>query len=186
MPCAVLSRLLSDAEEFFQHFLKTLRTDAQKQRSVVPGSGSEPTDIFRFGLEQRLQCTSCLGVRYRTDEQDSVSVPIAAVEKGKDGDGKVLYESVRLEDCIEQALEPTELEYNCPSCKKTVTAIKYVLVPLPSFAEAILTGVSSLAGHPGRRASPPSPTFSLFTPRSSNSSTGCRRSSVGLRVLRWL
>lgn len=53
-------------------------------------------------------------------------MPVAAVERGHDDDGKLLYETVRLDDCIEQALEPTELEYNCPSCKKTVTAVKCV------------------------------------------------------------
>jgi ubiquitin carboxyl-terminal hydrolase 5/13 len=171
-----------DAEEFFQHFLKTLRVDAQKQRSILPGSGLEPTDVFRFGLEQRLQCTSCLGVRYRTDEQDSVSVPVAAVEKGKDADGKVLYESVRLEDCIEQALEPTELEYNCPSCKKTVTAVKSVpfLLATSSQKLTVLSWIACL----GSRALRPSPTFSLSTLRSFSSSTGCLRSSVSRVVVR--
>lgn len=112
-----------DAEEFLQHLLKVLRADAS-QRNVRPGSG-EPTDVFRFGLEQRLQCTSCLGVRYRVDGQDLISVPVDAVETGKTDEGKSVYAQVELMDCLERGMAEEDLEgYDCPKCEKKVVAVK--------------------------------------------------------------
>lgn len=103
--------------------IKVLRTDASRRKNLLPGAG-EPTDIFRFGLEQRLQCTSCLGVRYRIDEQDSISLPVEAIEEGMTDEGKTIYKPVELADCLEKALGEEELEYACPQCDKTMTAIK--------------------------------------------------------------
>ena len=78
-------------------------------------------------MEQRLECTSCKKVSYRTDTTDVLSVPVPAVEKGKDGDGKVLYQDVQLTDCIDIVLGKEALAYACPSCAKGVHAVKYVL-----------------------------------------------------------
>lgn len=112
-----------DAEEFLQHLLKFLRTDASK-RNLPPGSG-EPTDVFRFGLEQRLQCTSCLGVRYRVDGHDLISLPVEAVELGKTEDGKTQWQAVELLECLARGLGEEEVaEYRCPNCNKNVRAVK--------------------------------------------------------------
>lgn len=91
--------------------------------------GEEPTEIFAFGMEQRLQCVSCGKVRYRTDSADALSVPVYAREKGKDDEGKVLYEDVRLEECVEGVMGAEGLEYACPSCARNVQATKWVLLP---------------------------------------------------------
>ncbi|KAG6831536.1 hypothetical protein H0H87_004863 [Tephrocybe sp. NHM501043] len=108
-----------DAEEFLGYLVEVVRRDAFK-RSVP-----DPTTEFSYALEQRLQCTACRGVRYRTDSADVVSVPIDAREKGKDADGKVLYEDVELLRCIETMLGEEELEgYGCPKCARPTTAIK--------------------------------------------------------------
>ncbi|KAL7413187.1 ubiquitin carboxyl-terminal hydrolase 14 [Mrakia frigida] len=112
-----------DAEEFLQHLLKVLRADSSK-RNLPPGSG-EPTDVFRFGLEQRLQCTSCLGVRYRVDGQDLISLPVDAVEVGKLEDGRTEWKAVELMDCLGRGLAEEELsEYQCPRCERNVRAVK--------------------------------------------------------------
>lgn len=59
-----------------------------------------------------------------------------AKEKGKDADGKTLYEDVSLTGCIDTLLSPEALEYSCPSCQKNVLAIKYVLPPYDYSADA--------------------------------------------------
>ena len=62
-----------DAEEFFTHLVGALR---RQLRRTGAGPGGDPTAVFAFGLEQRLQCGACRGVRYRVDAMDVVSVPV--------------------------------------------------------------------------------------------------------------
>lgn len=81
--------------------------------------------MFTYGLEQRLQCGVCNKVSYRTDAADVLSVPVSAVESGKDADGKTLYTPIPLVACIDAVLAPEALEYGCPSCGRGVHAIKY-------------------------------------------------------------
>ncbi|KIJ46150.1 hypothetical protein M422DRAFT_206385 [Sphaerobolus stellatus SS14] len=111
-----------DAEEFFGHLLKVLR-----QHSKKVGAGEDPTDIFRFAMEQRLQCTECGGVRYRTDEHDDLSVAVPAIEDGKDEEGKTKYKPVELEHCLEGVTGVEEIDYTCPRCNKNVVARKRTL-----------------------------------------------------------
>jgi len=94
---------------------------------------TDPTKIFTYASEQRLQCTSCDRVRYRIDTPDILSVAIPVQEKGKDNDGKPVYESVRLSECIDGILGKEALEYSCPNCKKIVIAAKWVLLHCLSF-----------------------------------------------------
>ena len=89
----------------------------------------DPTTVFSYGMEQRLQCTDCKEVRYRVDNSDVVSVTVPAKEKGgknEDGKEKPVYEEVELTDCLESLLGMEALEYACPSCSKNVQALKYV------------------------------------------------------------
>ncbi|CAE7217805.1 unnamed protein product [Rhizoctonia solani] len=104
-----------DAEEFLEHLLASLRSANQ----------GTPTDVFRFGIEERLKCNECGKVRYRVDEHDSIGVPIPAKELKPAGEGtKAEYESVQLTDCLDTVAGEEALEYLCPSCDKTVIAIK--------------------------------------------------------------
>lgn len=118
-----------DSEEFFQHLLKSIRQDAKKKNM---NEDDQPTKVFRFGLEQRLQCGDCGKVRYRVDSQDSVSVPVPAKEKPSNGAAhegeapKAEYEPVQLTQCLDIATGVEALEYNCPSCSKAVIATKCV------------------------------------------------------------
>lgn len=86
--------------------------------------GLDATAVFSYGMEQRLQCSDCKKVRYRVDEMDVVSVAVPATEKGKDNDGKILYEDVQLTRCLDALLGVEALEYGCPSCQRKVNALK--------------------------------------------------------------
>lgn len=114
-----------DSEEFFSHLLKSLRQDAKKNGQREE---DQPTEIFKFGLEQRLECGDCNKVRYRVDSQDSVSVPVPATPLQPDVDGEpTKYAEVKLEDCLDLAFQPETLEYSCPSCSKSVVAQRCVI-----------------------------------------------------------
>lgn len=111
-----------DSEEFFTHLLKILRRTLK--RTQDPAGELDPTEVFTFVMEQRLQCTSCHRVRYRNDELDSVSVAVPATEEGKDGEGKVFYKDVLLTDLLGILTGDEGLEYTCSYCNKNVIAYK--------------------------------------------------------------
>lgn len=111
-----------DAEEFFTHILTALRQNAKR---LGLKEEEEPTETFKFGLEQRLQCDECKRVRYRVDSQDVLSVSVPAKEKGKDAEGKILYEEVPLKESLDALTSDEAIEYQCPSCSKNVIALKY-------------------------------------------------------------
>jgi ubiquitin carboxyl-terminal hydrolase 5/13 len=114
-----------DAEEFLTYLFKVLRTDAKK-RGIE--ETQIPSEAFRFGMEQRLQCGICHKVRYKVDSHDSISLAIPAKEIVRmdeaDGEPKKEYEPVELTTCLELFTQPDGLEYNCPSCNKPVVAQK--------------------------------------------------------------
>ncbi|EMD41286.1 hypothetical protein CERSUDRAFT_109886 [Gelatoporia subvermispora B] len=110
-----------DAEEFLSHLVTVLRRHARK---IGTDPAREPTEVFAFGMEQRLQCGECKRVRYRVDPMDAVSVPVPAKEKGKDEEGKTIWEDVSLEEGIEIVMGSEALEYTCPECQKKVIATK--------------------------------------------------------------
>ena len=111
-----------DSEEFFTHLLKVLRRTFK--RTQDPADELDPTKVFTFTMEQRLQCTSCHRVRYRTDELDTVSVAVPAIEESKDAEGKVAYRDVLLTDLLDILTGDEGLEYSCPQCNKNVIARK--------------------------------------------------------------
>ncbi|KAJ6597255.1 hypothetical protein DFH09DRAFT_1134077 [Mycena vulgaris] len=110
-----------DSEEFLGYLLTVLRRDAHKYKDRAT---DDPTSVFTYGMEQRLQCSDCDKVSYKTDAMDVLSVPVPAVENGKDADGKTLYTPIPLVACLEAVLTPESLEYGCPSCHKGVNAVK--------------------------------------------------------------
>ncbi|KAJ7632934.1 hypothetical protein FB45DRAFT_913923 [Roridomyces roridus] len=110
-----------DSEEFLGHLLTVVRRDAHKYKDRA---AVDATAVFSYGMEQRLQCGVCSRVSYRTDPVDVLSVPVPAMESGKDGDGKTMYSPVPLVACIDAVLTPESLEYGCPSCGTNVHALK--------------------------------------------------------------
>lgn len=111
-----------DAEEFLSHLLFVLRQNAKKRGTRIE---DEPTETFSFGMEQRLQCGECKRVRYRVDSQDSLGVPVTPREKGKDAEGRIIYEDVPLTDSLDMVAADETLEYACPNCNKSVLATRY-------------------------------------------------------------
>ncbi|THH30270.1 hypothetical protein EUX98_g3935 [Antrodiella citrinella] len=109
-----------DSEEFFSHLIATIRRDLKKHGQ----DAEDPTEVFKFGMEQRLQCSSCMKVRYRVDEMDVATVPVPKHEKGQDAEGKVLHEESDFLNSLRMLTGLENLEYTCPSCQKQVIASK--------------------------------------------------------------
>jgi ubiquitin carboxyl-terminal hydrolase 5/13 len=110
-----------DSFEFLLHLLKLIT------RSQHPAPLKDPVEAFRFVMEQRLQCMNCKKVRYRTDEQENISVPVPIRRIPKDsqmevttGDGKdeekEEFEPVTLKECLDIYTSPEVVELTCASC----------------------------------------------------------------------
>lgn len=62
-----------DSFEFLQHIFKLItRSQPHGARAVA----DDPTKAFEFVMEQRLQCLNCKKVRYSTNVQDNISIPV--------------------------------------------------------------------------------------------------------------
>ncbi|KAF1848402.1 ubiquitin carboxyl-terminal hydrolase 14 [Cucurbitaria berberidis CBS 394.84] len=112
-----------DAFELLLHLLKLI------SRSQHNAPHKDPVDAFRFAMEQRLQCISCKRVRYRTDEQENISIPVPIRRIPKeglmevtDGDGKnndqekEEFESVTLKECLDIFTTEELVELTCGAC----------------------------------------------------------------------
>lgn len=110
-----------DAFELLQHLFKQIE---QAQR-VAPGK--DPVDAFRFVMEQRLQCLNCKKVRYRTDVQENISIPVPIRRLPKeeqmevtDSEGKEKvkeeFHPVTLKECLDIFTSPEVVELTCSSC----------------------------------------------------------------------
>ncbi|KAG9237568.1 ubiquitin carboxyl-terminal hydrolase-like protein [Amylocarpus encephaloides] len=106
-----------DAFEFLLYVFKLIT------RSKHTTQRPDPTQSFRFVMEQRLQCLSCKKVRYRTDEQDNISIPVpirkitpqAAITEDTE-QKKDEYESVTLKECLETFTAEEQVELTCSAC----------------------------------------------------------------------
>ena len=106
-----------DAFELLLHLFKLIT------RSAHPTPQQDPVQSFRFVMEQRLQCISCRKVRYRTDEQDNISIPVPARRKlrvvnAEPGEElrKDEFEPVTLKECLEAFTDAEIVELVCPAC----------------------------------------------------------------------
>lgn len=102
-----------DAFELLLHLLKLIT------RSTHHPPLRDPVQSFRFVMEQRLQCISCKKVRYRTDEQDNISIPVPVRRKPNDMDAEGVkdeFESVTLKECLDIFTGPEQVELTCPAC----------------------------------------------------------------------
>lgn len=103
-----------DSFEFLLHLFKLIT------RSQHGATLQDPVDAFRFAMEQRLQCLSCKRVRYRTDEQDNISVPvpIRRMPNGgaNDADKKEEFEQVTLKECLDIFTADEVVELSCGAC----------------------------------------------------------------------
>ena len=106
-----------DAFELLLHLFKIIT------RSSHPTPLQDPVQAFRFVMEQRLQCMTCKKVRYRTDGQDNISIPVPSrrklrvvnedpgQEKPKDE-----FEPVTLKECLDIFTGAEIVELTCASC----------------------------------------------------------------------
>ena len=106
-----------DAFELLLHLFKLV------SRSSHTASAQDPVKAFRFVMEQRLQCISCNRVRYRTDEQDNISIPVPVRRKLRvinsdesDAKPKDEFEPVTLKECLDTFTGAEEVELTCPAC----------------------------------------------------------------------
>jgi ubiquitin carboxyl-terminal hydrolase 5/13 len=110
-----------DAFELLLHLLKLI----SRSQHVAPYQ--DPVDAFRFVMEQRLQCTACKKVRYRTDEQENISIPVPIRRIPKDSQMAVTdsegkekekeeFEPVTLKECLDIFTADEMVELTCGSC----------------------------------------------------------------------
>ena len=106
-----------DAFELLLYLLKLIT------RSSHMPPLQDPVSSFRFTMEQRLQCISCKKVRYRTDEQDNLSIPVPVRRKASTAAGtadgekpKDEFEPVTLQECLDSFTATERVELTCPSC----------------------------------------------------------------------
>lgn len=120
-----------DAEEFLGHLFKMIRT-SERKGGLDEHKG--PTEPFRFGVEQRLQCGDCKKVRYDAHSEDTLRIWIPAKEVAKmetsqdEGKEKKEWEPVDLDECLQLFTETEALEYQCNVCSRKVIAQKYVVI----------------------------------------------------------
>ena len=106
-----------DAFELLLHLFKLIT------RSVHPAPLQDPISSFRFVMEQRLQCLSCKKVRYHSDEQENISIPVPVrriphepTSKSEEAQPKDQFEPVTLKECLDIFTSPEVVELTCPSC----------------------------------------------------------------------
>lgn len=99
-----------DSFELLQHLVKLIT------RSSHPTPLRDPTQKFRFQMEQRLQCLSCKKVRYQTNEQDNIFIDVP-LEKlpAVEGEGE-RYKPVTLKQCLDNVTASEAVELTCASC----------------------------------------------------------------------
>jgi len=104
-----------DSFELLQHLVKLIT------RSQHPAPLFDPTQPFRFIMEQRLQCINCKRVRYSSTEQDSIfiDVPLEKILESDGGDSNT-YQPVTLEQCLNRFTAQEAVELTCPACDSKV------------------------------------------------------------------
>ncbi|KAI9854698.1 MAG: hypothetical protein M1824_006650 [Vezdaea acicularis] len=115
-----------DASELLLHLFKHIT------RSQHPAPFRNPVSAFTFVMEQRLQCINCRKVRYRTDEQDNISIPIpvrrlphASSSDPKDADTKKDdFAPVTLKECLDIFTAAESVELTCSSCNSKAGFVK--------------------------------------------------------------
>ncbi|KYK57340.1 ubiquitin carboxyl-terminal hydrolase 14 [Drechmeria coniospora] len=101
-----------DAFELMLHLLKLIHRSSH-------GELRDPTNQFRFILEQRLQCLACHKVRYSSIENDSIFIdlPLEKLPSAEsDEDQGVKYKPVTLKECLDRFCLAEKVELTCSAC----------------------------------------------------------------------
>lgn len=96
-----------DACEFFQHVLNVVE---QKERV----SKSDPSNDFRFIIDQRIQCDSCTRVSYKPYDFSSLMLQVPALPTGNVIDGKKVYQPIKLIDSLKLFFQTESRQFKCP------------------------------------------------------------------------
>jgi ubiquitin carboxyl-terminal hydrolase 5/13 len=108
-----------DAFELLLHLFKLVT------RSHHSTSLPDPTQAFRFVMEQRLQCLKCKKVRYSVDKQDNISIPVpirklppqaTPLSETEKVDTVDKYQPVSLKECLDNFTAEETVELTCTSC----------------------------------------------------------------------
>ncbi|CAR22106.1 ubiquitin-specific protease UBP14 [Lachancea thermotolerans CBS 6340] len=96
-----------DALEFFSYFVDLL------DKKVFEKSSSNPNDLMKFSLQDRIECTKCHGVKYTSQVSDYLQVLLSDSEEPQD-----------LLANLAQNFQGDEVEFKCPTCNETTKANK--------------------------------------------------------------
>ncbi|KAJ3178214.1 hypothetical protein HDU87_003766 [Geranomyces variabilis] len=123
-----------DAQEFFQHIISMIE---QKERAA----SADPTTMFKFDVENRLQCLECERVRYRTEKNTSLTLRVPAQRANADQEGeKATYHPVSFEECLSTVFNDEIREYKCPHDNSTVSATSTTRIS--SFPDTLICTMS--------------------------------------------
>ncbi|GAA94477.1 hypothetical protein E5Q_01129 [Mixia osmundae IAM 14324] len=124
-----------DADDFFRHLIAQIQTNNRGMLGPDGSAARDPTRFFQFQLEQKLQCDVCKRVKYQTQTQEALSLPVRMQPKPMQDDStthKTLnatgaqvtteYEQVTLEECLDNVTAPDELQFTCPACQASRSA----------------------------------------------------------------
>ncbi|CAG8433718.1 11276_t:CDS:10 [Ambispora gerdemannii] len=109
-----------DALEFFQHLITMI------ERNDHTNTSNDPTRIFKFSVQERLQCLECKRVRYSQLTESHIGIPVPARKiTNAESNEENLYEPVTLEQCLQSFGADDMIEhYSCPCCNKATQALK--------------------------------------------------------------
>lgn len=96
-----------DALEFFSYLIDLL------DKKLFNRSEFHPNDLMKFSLQDRIECTSCHGVKYVTQVSDYLQVPLPESD-----DPQMLITN------LERYLQGETVEFSCPKCNRVTEAVK--------------------------------------------------------------
>ncbi|KAI9293374.1 ubiquitinyl hydrolase [Neoconidiobolus thromboides FSU 785] len=127
-----------DAYEYFIYLLNQLERLENLYSFDTMG-----TKLFKFELEQKLQCLQCNKVKYSTSTATSLSLPVPVIKDvGSEEDNKYL--EVELEECFKLFFSNETIEnYHCPNCKIGCKASK--ITKFLTYPEVLLISLNRFA-----------------------------------------
>ncbi|GMM55236.1 ubiquitin-specific protease [Maudiozyma humilis] len=102
-----------DAMEFLAYMISQLDTKYFDKATQSDNTVSNPNDLFRFSMEDRLQCQNCGKVKYTYGTEEAIQVPLVEDDSAQD-----------LVERLGAYFSGETLEFTCPSCKEHTTASK--------------------------------------------------------------
>jgi ubiquitin carboxyl-terminal hydrolase 5/13 len=124
---------------------KTLQSAERGIMTDDDGCGGylDPTKVFKFAVQQRIQCLGCGGVKYRVDTQDNINISVPDRLRpyyltyflgncSSDSEDAVPeYEPVEFEDCIKTFTAKTEIDLTCSNCQHPRATMANGFISLP-------------------------------------------------------